>query len=158
MQSIQSWFDAYGESHQNKANKIIHWICVPLIFYSILGLIASIPSNFLIELAPDEMKPLAHWGTIALLFVWIFYLRLSPPIFVGVFTLNVFMLVLIAQIENTGYLALSSTFIFILAWVGQFIGHHIEGKKPSFLQDVQFLLIGPAWLLGFIYRKLGISY
>jgi uncharacterized membrane protein YGL010W len=51
-----------------------------------------------------------------------------------------------------------SLIIFTGAWIGQFIGHKIEGKKPSFLKDVQFLLIGPAWLLSFIYKKLGISY
>ena len=47
--------------------------------------------------------------------------------------------------------------IFIVAWIGQFIGHKIEGKKPSFFEDLQFLLIGPAWLLSFIYNKLGIK-
>ena len=51
-----------------------------------------------------------------------------------------------------------SLMIFIVAWIGQFIGHKIEGKKPSFFQDLQFLLIGPAWLLSFIYDKLGIKY
>ena len=48
--------------------------------------------------------------------------------------------------------------IFIISWILQFIGHKIEGKKPSFIKDIQFLLIGPAWLLGYIYRKQGIKY
>ena len=48
--------------------------------------------------------------------------------------------------------------VFIFAWIGQFIGHKIEGKKPSFFEDIQFLLIGPAWLLSFIYKKIGIKY
>ena len=52
----------------------------------------------------------------------------------------------------------SSLILFCAAWVGQFIGHKIEGKKPSFLHDVVFLLIGPAWLMHFVYRKLGIRY
>ncbi len=53
---------------------------------------------------------------------------------------------------------LVSLAVFAGAWVGQFVGHKIEGKKPSFLKDVQFLLIGPAWLLSFVYKKLGIAY
>jgi uncharacterized membrane protein YGL010W len=48
--------------------------------------------------------------------------------------------------------------LFVLAWIGQFVGHKIEGKKPSFFQDVVFLLIGPAWLLHFIYKKAGQRY
>ena len=51
-----------------------------------------------------------------------------------------------------------SVIIFVIAWIGQFIGHRIEGKKPSFIEDLQFLLIGPAWLLSFIYKKIGIKY
>jgi uncharacterized membrane protein YGL010W len=53
---------------------------------------------------------------------------------------------------------ITSIIIFALAWVGQFYGHAVEGKKPSFLKDVQFLMIGPAWVLAFLYRKLGIKY
>ena len=70
------------------------------------------------------------------------------------------LLYLIYLIELKVNLALwkVSLIIFVIAWIGQFIGHEIEGKKPSFLQDIQFLLIGPAWLLSFIYKKLGIKY
>jgi uncharacterized membrane protein YGL010W len=53
---------------------------------------------------------------------------------------------------------LVSAIVFVVAWIGQFYGHKVEGKKPSFLKDIQFLLIGPAWLLHFIYRRLGIPY
>ncbi len=45
--------------------------------------------------------------------------------------------------------------LFVLAWIGQFVGHAIEGKRPSFFKDVQFLLIGPLWLLADLYRRLG---
>jgi uncharacterized membrane protein YGL010W len=51
-----------------------------------------------------------------------------------------------------------SVAIFIIAWIGQFYGHNIEGKKPSFLKDIQFLLIGPMWLMSFIYKKWGINF
>jgi uncharacterized membrane protein YGL010W len=52
----------------------------------------------------------------------------------------------------------TSLVVFVVAWIGQFIGHAVEGKRPSFFKDVQFLMIGPLWLLGFVYRKLGIAY
>ena len=57
-----------------------------------------------------------------------------------------------------GALWIACTTLFVVAWIGQFIGHHFEGKRPSFFRDVQFLMIGPLWLLSFIYRKLGIPY
>ena len=48
--------------------------------------------------------------------------------------------------------------IFVLAWIGQFIGHKIEGKKPSFLDDLRFLLIGPLFVLSFLYRRLKLAW
>ena len=67
---------------------------------------------------------------------------------------------LVAAFESTGLMPIwgMSLILFVVMWVLQFIGHHIEGKKPSFFKDLQFLLIGPAWLMGFIYHSLGIRY
>lgn len=159
MKSIHTWFDEYGVSHQNSTNKLIHWLCVPLIFFSIIALLAAIPANFLKEWFPPAWQPYIHIGTVVLAVGLLFYLRLSLPIFFGILAFSVLCLLAIVALENLNTpLWLSSLIIFVAAWVGQFIGHKIEGKKPSFFQDIQFLLIGPAWILGFIYRKLGIRY
>lgn len=53
---------------------------------------------------------------------------------------------------------LLSVIVFVIAWIGQFVGHQIEGKKPSFFKDLQFLLIGPLWLLAFVYRHFNWAY
>ncbi|WP_439880813.1 DUF962 domain-containing protein [Pontibacter sp. MBLB2868] len=160
MKKMQQWFDDYGQSHQNHTNKIIHWICVPLIFFSIIGLLASIPSGALKELFPPQVQPFVHFGTVVVLLGLLFYLRLSFTMFLGMALVCAFMLwaVYAVDVYTSAPLWLVSLTVFILAWIGQFYGHKVEGKKPSFLKDLQFLLIGPAWLLGFIYRKLGIPY
>jgi uncharacterized membrane protein YGL010W len=152
MKSISDWFDAYGVSHQNPTNKAIHWVCVPAIFFSIVVLVAAIPF-------PVNVHPLMHWGTVALLGVLVFYMRLSVPIALGMGLFSLFCLLgnwaLMQATDQPVWMALG---IFVLAWIGQFYGHKVEGAKPSFLEDLQFLLIGPAWLMGFVYRRLGISY
>lgn len=159
MKSIHTWFDEYGVSHQNNTNKLIHWLCVPLIFFSIIALLAAIPANFLKEMFPPAWQPYTHIGTVVLAVGLLFYLRLSLPIFIGILAFSVLCLLAIVALESLSLpLWASSLIIFVAAWIGQFIGHKIEGKKPSFFQDLQFLLIGPAWILGFIYRKLGIRY
>src|SRR5262249_2722390 len=48
--------------------------------------------------------------------------------------------------------------VFVAAWIAQFVGHSIEGRKPSFFEDLQFLLIGPLWLLADGYRRVGTRY
>lgn len=146
--TIQQWFDEYGESHRNHTNKLIHWICVPAIFFSIVCLLSLI-----------RVSQWFSGASIAMVLVTLFYVRISPRITIGVVLFYILCLWGASQLALLNVplwqLALA---IFVVAWIGQFLGHRIEGKKPSFLKDLQFLLIGPAWLMGFIYRKLGIRY
>ena len=159
MRKIDQLLEEYGESHQDDTNKIIHWICVPLIFFSIVGLIASIPSEG-VQRFLGQGNPYANWAAVVLILVLIYYVSLSVPLSIGMLLFAVLCLYgakMITQ-SDTAPLWLVSLIVFVIAWIGQFYGHKVEGKKPSFFKDVQFLLIGPAWLLHFIYRKLGIPY
>lgn len=141
MRKVDQLFARYGESHRNPANKAIHWVCVPLITWSALAVLWA-------------WSPMAAYVGIGLALA--FYAWLSPSIALGmlvVLALMVYPLTLL----GTQVLIVAAV-VFVLSWIGQFIGHMIEGKKPSFFEDVKMLLIGPAWLLGFIYRRAGISY
>lgn len=146
--TIQQWFDEYAESHQNHTNKLIHWICIPAIFFSLVCLLSLVPVAGVLNLAG-----------VVMLFATLFYARLSPKLAVG---MVLFYALCFLGAKWLGALSIplwiSAVSIFVVAWIGQFIGHHIEGKKPSFIKDVQFLLIGPAWLMGFVYKKLGVGY
>jgi uncharacterized membrane protein YGL010W len=159
MRKIDQLFEEYGENHQNPTNKTIHWICVPLIFVSIVGLITSIPSQP-VQSILGEGNPYANWAAIGLILVLIYYVSLSIPLSVGMMLFSVLCMFVINFLARTIDLPiwLISLIIFFVAWVGQFYGHKVEGRKPSFLKDIQFLLIGPAWLMHFIYKKLGIPY
>lgn len=160
MRTMQQWFDAYGESHQDPRNKAFHWICVPAIFVCVIGLFSLIPHAFLTDLVNPGLAPYVHFGTIVVVLGLLFYVRLSLGMTIGMLIISALSLYVVKLVhiysgENTWWFFVGT---FAIAWIGQFIGHKIEGKKPSFLQDLQFLMIGPAWLLGFIYRKVGIPY
>jgi uncharacterized membrane protein YGL010W len=159
MSKIDSLLSEYGESHQNATNKSIHWICVPLIFFSIVGLIASIPAAPLRSLLGQD-SAFANWATVVLILITLYYFSLSVPLTVGMFLFALLCLVVVKFIARLDIapLWLVCLVIFVMAWIGQFYGHKVEGKKPSFFKDVQFLLIGPAWLMHFIYKRLGIPY
>jgi uncharacterized membrane protein YGL010W len=159
MRKIDELLSEYGESHQNETNKLIHWICVPAIFFSIVGLIFSIPSVFLSDLFPF-IGSFANWATLAIVLVLFYYLSLSASLTLGMFLFSSFCLALanFLNIAFPGKLWLISVGIFVIAWIFQFYGHKVEGKKPSFFKDLQFLMIGPAWLMHFIYKKIGIAY
>lgn len=159
MRRIDQLLSEYGESHRNETNKAIHWVCVPLIFFSIIGLIASIPSGFVQSLL-GHGNPYANWATLILVLVLVYYITLSLSLGLGMMIFGALCLFIANFIVRLDFAPLwaVSVVIFVLAWIGQFYGHKIEGKKPSFLKDVQFLLIGPAWLMHFIYKRLGIPY
>jgi uncharacterized membrane protein YGL010W len=107
-----------------------------------------------------EGNPYSNWATVVLSLVLIYYVTLSIPLSIGMALFGLLCLVAANLISRSqmGPLWVIALIIFALAWVGQFYGHKIEGKKPSFFKDIQFLLIGPAWLMHFIYKRLGIPY
>ncbi len=159
MRKIDALLYEYGLSHKNETNKTIHWICVPAIFFSIVGLLFSIPADGLQSLLPF-LKGFANWATIVLILVLFYYVSLSPPLALGMLLFSAICLALANLIHLVSPIPLwaVSLFIFAISWIFQFYGHKIEGKKPSFIKDVQFLLIGPAWLMHFIYKRFGFAY
>ena len=154
--SADQWFAEYGESHQDDTNELIHWICVPTIFYCVLGLLWAVP----VPAALHALLPWFHWVHPFALAALGFYFRLSVPLAFGLlgFMAVCYTLLELQSIWCPFPIWKSSLGLFVLAWIGQFIGHKLEGKKPSFLKDVVFLLIGPAWLMHFVYKKLGLAY
>jgi uncharacterized membrane protein YGL010W len=133
--TLEQWLSEYAVSHQNLINKKIHWLCVPTIFVSLLGMGMS----------------LSVWFTLVLsALVLLFYMQLSTPLFMA---MGMFILIFLSVMALLpwGFKVWAS--IFIVAWIGQFVGHKIEGKKPSFFEDLQFLLIGPAWVVNSLMKN-----
>ena len=155
MRPLSQWLDEYGESHQNPANKTIHWICVPLIMLSIIGLLWDIP----VPAALSGVSPYLNWAVVLLIPAIVYWFAHSVSLGVGIAIVWLGIFVVTNWLDTLAPpLWLTSIAIFVGAWIGQFIGHSIEGKRPSFFKDLQFLLIGPLWLLAALYRRLGIPY
>ena len=153
--SMQDWFDAYAISNQHPSHKAIHWVCVPVIYFCVIGLLFSIP----LPDAPPYVRP--HLlAFLAIAVVAFFYLRLSLTIAFGMILWSLFCVSVCKYLvsHSSTPLWIICTVLFVAAWIGQFYGHKVEGRKPSFLDDLQFLMIGPAWLLSFVYQRLRIPY
>jgi uncharacterized membrane protein YGL010W len=140
--TIDVLLDQYADSHRNPTNELIHFVCVPVIVFTLLGILWSI----------HQVAALLACAA-ALVYYW----KLSRPFAFGMLLMSAVMLGVLALMPPMTVLPLSIA-IFVVAWIGQFIGHKIEGKKPSFLDDLRFLLIGPLFVLGFLYRRLNLAY
>ena len=145
--SLEDWLALYAESHQHPQNQLLHTLCVPLIMFSLLGLLAEIP----LPISSDH----AHLALPVVILSLLFYLRLSLRYALIMLLVSVVMLGIIALWQTASAAPIWPWMlgIFLIAWVGQFIGHKIEGKKPSFFQDLQFLLIGPLWVIVKLRQK-----
>ena len=148
MKTIHEWLAEYGESHTHPSNVLIHKICVPAIMFSILGMLWTVP------IGQSGLNAALAFVGLAL----IFYAKLSFKLCLGMVLKAGVMLLLIWSLQESQMPLLSICLgVFIVSWVFQFIGHKIEGKKPSFFQDLLFLLIGPLWTLQFLYKRFGIK-
>lgn len=152
---INDWLADYDSSHRHATNKVLHWVCVPLIVVSLIGLLWALPTPALF----DGISEFLNWGTFFLAASMVYYCILSIKLALGMLPFALMTAMLISWLDVISVsLWLTSTGIFVFAWAGQFIGHWIEGQRPSFLKDLQFLMIGPLWLVAAIYRRMKISY
>lgn len=151
---IDRWLFSYSGDHVNPTNQLIHLICVPAILWSVTAALWIIP-------VPPALAQPGAWMALVMFLTSVYYWRLSRPLWVGMVVvfvafgfLNRWLWEMLGS-ANLGWLALA---VFVVAWIGQFIGHKIEGRKPSFFTDLSYLLIGPLWTLDKLYRKFGWSH
>ena len=152
---VNTWLEEYESSHRHATNKLLHWICVPLIIVSLIGFLWALP----VPVVFYATSPFLNWGTIFLAASMAYYCMLSIKLAIGIFPFVVFVVMVVSWLEvaSVSLWALSAG-IFIFAWAGQFIGHWVEGQRPSFLKDLQFLMIGPLWLIAAIYKRMKVPY
>lgn len=153
MRSMQDWLDSYSADHRDPTNQVAHWLCVPPIVWSVIALLWTIP-------VPASLMRPGAWAVLVIVLAFYWYWkrshRLAAALLVGfaVLALVTHLLFLELGAARLRYLAVA---VFVLAWIGQFIGHHYEGRRPSFLTDLSYLLIGPAWLMAKLLRRLGVQ-
>lgn len=154
MRSIHDWFDSYGADHKNPTNQLIHWICVPAILWAVIALLWLLP-------VPASLGRPGLWCGLIMVAAFSFYWRLSRPLGAAMIVLFIGLALLTEAIyralgpTHLSWLALG---VFAAAWVGQFVGHRLEGRRPTLFTDLAYLLIGPAWLVAKLMRRIGVSY
>ena len=153
MRSMQDWLDSYSADHRNPTNQALHWLCVPPIVWSVIALLWTVP------VPPQFLRPGA-WSVLAMVLAFYWYWRrsrrLAAALLLAFAVLGALTNLLFYGL-GAGPLRWLAVGVFVVAWVGQFIGHQFEGRRPSFLTDLSYLLVGPAWLMAKLLRKLGFS-
>jgi uncharacterized membrane protein YGL010W len=149
------WIELYAADHCHPANKILHGICVPLVVVSFLGLLWSIP----VPAAWAHSADVLNWGTLFLMATIVYYFIMSFSLAIGILPFVAFAVAAVVWMDSLQTpLWLISSAIISIAWLGQLIGHLIEAGRGRFFRDLQYLMIGPLWMLAAVYRRLRIPY
>ncbi len=141
VRKVDSLLARYGESHTQPVNELIHFVAIPLIVFSLLGVLYWVHPNLALVVVAASL---------------VYYARLSIVFTATMALLSALMLYGLGLLGS--WLLPLSIAIFVVSWIFQFIGHKIEGKKPSFLEDLQYLLVGPLFVLSKLFIKLGIRW
>lgn len=158
---IDIYFDKYNEYHTNPVNRIINYICIPVITFSILGFVWSLPfihTNFL-----GVKDGFLNWGSFLIAFSIYYYYRVSPILSYAMLLVVFAFAYGIVQLEywqKAGGMVLPQVCIvlFVIANILQLIGYKLEGKKPMMFFNFKFLLLSPIWLISLILKRFNIKY
>jgi uncharacterized membrane protein YGL010W len=140
--TLEALIDHYAAGHRNRRNELIHCICVPAIVFAVLGLFSAI--GFGVAL-------------LAIVAALLYYRRLSDAAAADMALVLLGMLAVWAIIMPHHHRVIYAAVIFVAAWIGQFIGHAYEGAKPSFFEDLQYLMIGPLCVIAVLKGKMGVA-
>jgi len=159
--AIDVIIDQYASFHQKPANRLINYICIPLIVFSVVGFVWSLPFPQLKFLG--VYNTYLNWGSFLIAFSVYYYMRLSPILSYIMLLLLFALVYIVIQLQlaekSSGFvLPQVCVFIFIMANIAQFIGYRIEGRKPTFSDEFKFILIAPLWLLSLVLKRFGVKY
>jgi uncharacterized membrane protein YGL010W len=152
MKSPSEWFAAYDLYHTHPTNKLLHAVGIPLIMFGLIGLLSVVPTP---SILPRQITILSIIVGAVTVYYFLMAWRLGCMMLALLMALMAGNHLLASWLP--GYYTATSTALFVIGWGSQFLGHQYEGKRPAFLNDLQFLLIGPAWLMARLGKRAGIE-
>ncbi|MFK2893231.1 DUF962 domain-containing protein [Dyella flagellata] len=150
---MSEWLASYSQDHQHPINRVLHWICVPLIVWSALALLWTAP-------VPVSLLRPGAWAVFAIVLAFAWYWKRSHRLGAALLIALAILALICAWLwEPLGPMRMRwlAAGVFAVAWVGQFVGHLFEGRRPSFFTDLAYLLVGPAWLMDKLLNRIGLK-
>jgi uncharacterized membrane protein YGL010W len=155
MSEIHSWLERYEQNHSDLTNPWVYWAAVPMVVAGTVGLLwyLPVPAEFY------DISPLLNWGSAFLMAATIYYFIISLSIAIGMLPFMLGLAALQLWLATSSYPALGVSAGFLVAGiVGLALGRRGTGGVRAVVEDLQLMMIGPAWLLSVIYRRFGIPY
>lgn len=146
MRPLEQLLTQYAAYHRDRRNLKTHFLGVPMIVFAVI-----------LALAQVIVGPV-HLAWVAMLLASVYYLLLDRPLglaLVVYLCANVVLASVISALSNTTTALVLAAILFIGGWIIQFVGHHYEGVKPAFLDDISGLYVSPIFLMAEVAFALG---
>ncbi len=141
MSTLAEHLIRYAGYHRDPRNIVTHFVGIPLIVLSV-AILLSRPGGSLggIWLSPALLVSAAA--------TW-FYLRLELRfgLVMGALLGLCLWLGHLLAVQTTALWLSVGVGAFVVGWIIQFVGHHYEGRKPAFVDDISGLIIGPLFVV-----------
>jgi len=155
MTETDSWLKNYEDTHQDLTYPVVFWAAVPMVVLGTVGVLWTLP-------IPDEffeISPLLNWGTAFLMAAAVYYFIISVSLAIGMLPFVLGVAGIQAWLGQSDYSAMHvSLGLLVGGIIGLWMGHRNESSLRPVLQDLQLMMIGPAWLLSVLYRRIGIPF
>jgi len=149
------WLDIYEHGHSGPVNRALHWICAPLLVCSLVGILWALP----VPAAFRASDSVINWGTLFIMAIIVYYFIISIRLAIGSLPFIVFIALVIARLDMLATpLWKISVLALAISALGLYTGHQLDGNRTSVLRDLLYAPIAPLWILGSLYRQLGIRY
>ncbi len=155
MSESDNWLERYAANHSDLRNPVVYWAGVPMVVIGTVGLLwyLPVPEEF------TEISPLLNWGSAFLMAATIYYFIISLPLAIGMLPFMLGLASLQIWLAASQFPALGVSVGLLAAGIaGLILGRRGVGGVRAILEDLQLMMIGPAWLLSVIYRRFGIPY
>jgi len=153
MSETDGWLKLYEDTHQDLTYPVIFWAAVPMVVLGTVGIMWTLP-------IPDEffdISPLLNWGTAFLMAAAVYYFIISVSLAIGMLPFFIGIAAIQTWLVQSDFSPLRvSIGLFVAGVIGLWMGHRNKSSLRPVLQDLQLMMIGPAWLLSVLYRRIGI--
>jgi uncharacterized membrane protein YGL010W len=148
---IDNWLARYEQSHQSLRNPVVYWASIPMVVLGLTGLLWTLP----VPVEFQEISPLLNWGSAFLMVTAIYYFIISLSLAIGLLPFLLGLASIQMWLTTSGFSALAiSVGLLVAGTVGLALGR--GGALGPLVQDLQLIMIGPAWLLSVLFRRFGI--
>ena len=155
MTDTDHWLARYRDNHQNLCWPWLFGMAVPAVILGTVGMLWNLP-------VPEEftaISPLLNWGSTFLMAAAIYYFILSLPLAIGLMPMMVGVGFFHLWLQRSDWPAFAASAGLLVAGIcGLWVGHGSNERLRAMTEDLQTVMIGPAWLLSVIYRRLGIPF